>query len=86
MKREEEELSDGSFVHSSVFLKIKQKKHCTSVLRPVLLQNTATKPIRSQDQTEEAGQIGCLQHFLRYTRVRGGQKVGGQVAASTGQW
>lgn len=61
-------------------------KHCTSGHRLVLLQNTATQPIRSQDQTQEAGQVECLQHFLRYTRVRAGQEVGGQAAASTGHW
>lgn len=58
--RKGEEFSDGSCVHSSVFLRkiTTKKKHCTSVYQLVLLQNAATEPIRSQDQTEGAGQVG----------------------------
>lgn len=68
-------ISDGSCVRSSVFLKKKTKQNIAHLVRPVLLQNAAAKPIGCQDQTEEAGQVGCLQHFLRYTGVGlGGRK------------
>lgn len=80
------ELSDGSCVRSSVFLKKKNKTlHVCSPTGSVAKRCGRTN--RSQGQTEEAGRVGCLQHFLRYTGVRGGAGSGRtQAVASTGSW